>query len=220
MGSFLRRSWWRCQETQSSLEILVCRLVIKLYQYLPICRTCFVVFSNAKGRTRPKTLSKPKRFASCVLGPAWPNTWTPNRNSAISVLFPPPGNCIEIIKVNISTNMYNIDKRNNMQKSRSLGNRASRCSNEPICDFGKLVITNWNLRLLTHLMWNFLHWNKTLKRLLNPWQIRIALLQRSSVRLLNTIRGISSVRPLRVSFVCPFVHSSVRPFFRSSARLA
>ena len=52
---------------------------------------------ECQGSCKANTLSKARRFVSCMLGPVWPNTWIPNKNSAISVLFHPSGNCVEII---------------------------------------------------------------------------------------------------------------------------
>ena len=66
-NSLSRRSWWRCPEIQSSLEVLVCRFCIELIRYFSnLSDVYFVVFLKAKGRTRPKTLSKPRSlFHAC-----------------------------------------------------------------------------------------------------------------------------------------------------------
>ena len=49
--------------------------------------------SEGQGSYKAKNIVKAQKFVSCMLGPAWPNTWTPNKNSAICVLFPPSGKC-------------------------------------------------------------------------------------------------------------------------------
>ena len=69
-NSLSRKGWWRCPEIQSSLEVLVGRFCIELIRYFSILSDVyffyFVVFFKAKGRTRPKTLSKPRSlFHAC-----------------------------------------------------------------------------------------------------------------------------------------------------------